>query len=591
MRTDRTVWMVLCCGLACVWVSGCLLQPSGIDEGLISRYQKSILERSPQRRAGEQGLDALRPLPEKLRPALKTVTDPLTGEAAVELSLEQAVRMALHSSPEIRVVGFDPAILREDVLQALAAFDVVVFAGFSQSWVDRDPSSSFLAGQTHTTGLEAGARGKTVYGTAAELKWENSRVSEDSVFASLSPRYESLMTLELAQPLLRGAGKDYNLAAVHLGEVGHKLGYAQFRQKVEEVVAQVVQTYWLLVQARGNLKIIQALLAQGEETLRKVRARQLLDAKPKIEVQQTIVAVEERRAALIRARKAVADVEDALARLLGDPRLNLMTDSRIRPTDEEPPAPPFTVDPIDQLVSALRHSPLLEQARLAIQAARINVGVARNETLPVLNLTVSTGIQGLAGGPSNAFEEMRKMDFIDYGLGLGFEYPWGNRAAEAKLRQRNLELHKAVATLQNLSDQVAVSVNEAIRQIQTSYAQIAAQERLLKALEANLEGLAASVEYGRGSYLLLLELILRQQDSLALSRRAKLQAMVDVKNAQSRLAQLTGTVLQQHHIKLMVEAEAARAAPPPTPPATRTPTTMPATRPRLPLRLPATAPG
>jgi outer membrane protein len=553
MTVRRGAWIAICCGWLGACLPGCWITPAEIDESLLTRYQQSILMRSPQQRAGADGLNLLRPVPEKERMSLKMVKDDLTGEDAVELSLERVLRMALASSPEIRVVGFDPAISREDMVAAAAAFDVAVFGGAERTWTDHNTGSTFQTGRSETTAGEAGLRNRNIFGGQVELKWDMTRSWDDSAFTTLNPRYESTLTLALTQPLLRGGGPDYNLAALHLAEVGQKVSYSQFRQKVEEVVAQVEALYWQLVQARGNLRILQETLKQGEETLRKVEARKGIDAREKLEVQQTIVAVESRRAALIRARKSVADVEDALARLVSDPRLNLMTDYRIRPVDAEPKVARFTVDPMDQLLTALKHSPLLEQARLGIEAAEISVRVAWNETLPALNLTGSTSAQGLRGNFMNAVDDRNTFDYIDYSIGVLFEYPLGNRAAQAKLRQQRFGQRQAVATLQNIADQVAVAVNETVRQIQANFEDIEAQEKVVRAVQANVEGLQAQLELGRQGYLFLLDQLLRQQDALGSARRAKLQAQVNFKNAIVRLAHLTGTALQMHHVKLMAE--------------------------------------
>ncbi len=571
----RTIWIASACGWVCLWLSGCVM-PSEVSESLLTRYHRTILDRSPQCRAGREGLDLLRPLPQDARKPLEVIQDDLTGEKGVRLSLEQAIRMALANSPEIRVVSFDPAISREEMVQAAAAFDVIVFASLSRSWTDRHQASTFGSDQTDATAAEAGLGKRNVYGGQAELKWSLSRTHDDNAFLTLNPAYESMMTFQLTQPLLRMAGKDYNLAALRVAEVSRDASYAQFRLKVEEIISQVEQIYWLLVRARGDMRIVQEILQYGQETLKKVRRRLNLDAREKLELAQTVAAVEQRRAALIEARKAVADLEDSLVRLLGDPQLNLMTGCRIVPSDRQPEVAKLTVDPADQLISALRHSPVLEQARLAIQSTEINVLVARNETLPVLNFVGSVGLQGLSGNRESAIEDMNTYNFMDYSIGLLFEYPLGNRAAKAAFRQRLLEQDKAMATMQNVADQLAVAVNEAIRQMQSNLEVIAAQDKVIRALKDNLDGLESAQELRGADYLMLLDQMLRQQQSLGMAKQTKLRARTDFRTARARLTQLTGTTLQQHQIKLIAESVAGYR---PGRVRTTAATTVPATQP------------
>jgi len=596
------VWLKLCCMGLVIGVSGCLIQPPEIDQGLLTRYQRSIRIRSPQRRAGQGGLDLLRPVDEEMPKPLETVHDDLTGQQAVRLSLRQAVRMALAHSPEIRVVSFDPAISREEMARAAAAFDFVVFGSIDQRWMDRNPSRAFETGRVHNTEAQLGLRNTNILGGQTELTWSVSRVNEEGLYTEPNPYYESILSLEVNQPLLRTAGPDFNLAELRLAEIGHKTSYAQFREKVEEVVASVETAYWALVQARGVVAIQQEVLEQARETLRRVKARRLLDAREKLEVQQTVVAVEQRNAELIRAKKVVADTEEALARLISGPDLNLLSGYRIKPDVSQPEIKDLTIDPADQLVNAMRHSPLLEQARLAIKTAQINVRLAENETLPALVLTGSVSAQGLKGNFKNATDNMQGYDYVDYGVGLLFEYPLGNRAAKARLRQQKFELDKSLENSQKVADQIAQAVNEAVREVQTTHQEVAAQDAVVQALQKNLEGLQAALEWGQQAYLFLLELILRQQESLGAARQARLQAMVNHKAALARLLQITGTTLHQYHVKLMMEqsAEAYRPARPsrrPAAPATvgasgpsTTPATVPATLPGMPATTPAVLP-
>ncbi len=59
------------------------------------------------------------------------------------------------------------------------------------------------------------------------------------------------------------------------------------------------------------------------------------------------------------------------------------------------------VDAADQLVQTLLHSPVLEQARLAISAGEVNVKVAQNQTLPQLDIQATVTPEGQAGPAGN----------------------------------------------------------------------------------------------------------------------------------------------------------------------------------------------
>ena len=543
-----TSWGLLC-GVIGIFVAGCVA-PGQIDDNLVTRYQRLVLARSPQRRIGAEGLDLLRPAADEAG-TFKIARDELTDTDGVRLSLDEAIRLAISNSLDIRVVSFEPAISREQMIQAAAAFDWVVFAGASHTRTDHHVSTAFPHYQARSIPLEAGVRKRTVTGGTAELAWDLTRTSDNSVLTVLNPNYESMLSLQLTQPLLRGAGPDYNLAALKIAQLGEKLSGSQFRQMVEQVVAETQTTYWALVQARRELQIQNDLLEKTIQTRDRVRARGALDA-TRVEIKQTEAAVETRRAALYRARQAIFDVQDRLARLLAVERMNPLRSCAIVPTTN-PVTSKVDIDPTDQLISALRYSPFMEQARLAIAAADVQVGVAKNETLPVLDLTASVGTQGMKGVGGRAAGESLTFDYLDHSVGLMFEYPIGNRAAGSRLRQRKFERLRSVTEMQNAADQVAVNVRTTLRQIETAFQEMQARKAATAASQAQLQALEDTEQIRGRLTPEFLNLKLTSQETLAAAERAEIAATIDFNTALARLAQITGTTLRQKNIKLAVE--------------------------------------
>jgi outer membrane protein TolC len=503
--------------------------------------------------------ETLESLAEQIRSALG---EPPAGAAepvpVVRLSAAEAIRLALANSVDIAVVAYDPAIARQELEEAQAAFDYTVFGSFSNAHSDENSGSALFGSQSRTIPFELGVRNRNTWGGEAALSWSLTRMTDNSAFTQPEPRYESITSLELTQPLLRFAGPAYNLAGVHLAQVGEQVAYSQFRQRVEETLSGVFELYWSLVRARENVRIQRRLLDRTMETLDQVKGRGGLDA-TKVVISQTAAAVASRRAALVTARKAVLDVQDQLARLLADRRLTPVELVLIEPTTE-PTTDEVVADPAEQLVAALRNSPLLEQARLAIEAAEINVRVARNETLPVLNFVASLDIQGLQQEGEEAVEEMLTTEYFSHSWGFNFEYPLGNRAALAALRRRKLERLQSVSELQNAADQVAVSVQEAFRQIVTSKRELQSQLEAVQASREQLQALDALEKKLAQLTPEFMQVKLQAQESLARAQNASIQAAADYRTALARLARVTGTILQQNGIKLAVEEVMAPSA-------------------------------
>ena len=100
---------------------GCV-SPGPVDSSDLGRSQQVLAERGPQQRLAEEGLGALKPQPTPALPGLDVVHDEQTGRKTINLSLDQAVMRALVNNLDIRVVSYDPAISRQQIIEAAAEF-------------------------------------------------------------------------------------------------------------------------------------------------------------------------------------------------------------------------------------------------------------------------------------------------------------------------------------------------------------------------------------------------------------------------------------------------------------------------------------
>lgn len=383
--------------------------------------------------------------------------------------------------------------------------------------------------------------------------------------------------LQVAQPLLRDAGPEFNLARLRIARTNQKISQADFRAKVEETVSNVITAYWTLWEARQEVPIRQDLLERARVTLEKVKARRDIDAAA-AEIHQAGAAVRQREILLDYAVKAVSDAQDALVKLLADPQLNLVGDCRVVPEDL-PGRSPLALDETDQLLAALQHSPALDKARLAIVLGDINVRIARNQTLPRLDLTGSAGYQGLGATEHEGLEKLGTLDYFSYTVGLALEYPLGNRERIAELRKQKLVRMKAVSQLQSAADQIAQAVKERLREIARSGREMELQKALVEDIRLELQALE-DIETLHGRLTPeFLNLKLGTQSALADARIAEMQAVRTFNLAISDLARITGTTLKEHAVDISLPAAGGEdswpAAPPERPPPS--PTTTQAT--------------
>lgn len=516
-------------------LSSCGLPPGEIDPSAIYHYQQRTLSVSPQAR-----IEPLRPDPEAAPgPALELVEAP-DGGRILRLTLDEAVYRALLNNLDIKVISFDPQISREQVVQAAAVFDTIVFAEGAFNLQDALSNSPFGASENTTYSTEMGLRQPLTTGGVVQLS-HGLEVTDTNIATIFDPGWTQRMSLSLTQPLLRDGGEAFNLASLRIARANHETSLAAFRAQVFDVVVQVQTLYWQLVRGRQELAIQQRLLDRTVDTYVQVWLRRDLDATG-VQTAQAQAAIEARRAQLVRAEKTVRDIQDQLVRVMADPAVTLLDDDVEVEPATDPSRAALTIDPAEQIALALRHSPELAQARLSVLANDIQVRVARNQLLPQLDLAAGVTFTGLDHDISSSWREMVNHDYISYNAALEFEYPIANRAARASLNEARLNRDRAVTVVQNTTDEIAQQIRQAVRQVETTHTEMMVQAAAVQANREYLEAIQAREEL-QPLTPEFLNLRLGAQEALSAAERAELQAVVDFNIAQATLTRLTGMSL------------------------------------------------
>jgi len=527
-------------------ISGCISEK--VDEqGIISSYQKTLVERGAQQRAGTEGLELLSPAPEPKLPELEVTEDKTTGKTVINLTLEEVVKRTLASSPEITAVSFDPSIAQEDLIKAVSEFDVAFFGRLNYEKEDNPTDSIFLGGQSTSRVWETGIKQKGITGAEWSLAWALTRNWDDLTTRTLSTRYEPMLSFQIKQPLLRDAWQKLNLAGVDIAKLNYRVALAAFRQRTEAVSADVISLYWTLLQARHDREVQQRLLDKTLETLKKVEDRRDIDATT-VHIKQAEASVKTREAVLYQVEKQVIDVQDALVRLLSDNQINLLSDFEVIPVTV-PNTTETRFEQSEALKLSLANNPEIQQARIGVEVAQINVDVAERQKMPKLDLVASTRMQGMTKYRNESNDRLYNGDYVSYAVGITYEIPLGNRQREAEFRRRRLERWKATSVLQNTSDQLAVQIKEGIRAAERSYKEIQVQKDAAKAAKIHLQALEDSEAIREKLTPEFLLVKLQAQESLAIAERAEIKAITDYNVSLVRLAQSMGTVLDMRYVR------------------------------------------
>lgn len=497
---------------------------------------------------------------------------------AMRLSLHEATRRALLHSYAIRVEGYNPAVEAARVVEAEARFDAAFFLNFQQNVQDQPTAPATtsqlgsllgsLGGDTDTTGgipasilslLQPQARGtktknttfqgglRKLLASGAQVRtgYEANRLWTSSPVTTLNPAYTNSLFFEISQPLLRGFGLDVTKAEIRLRQLDQEIAQQRYVRQVQQTVRQVEQSYWNLVAARRNLPILAELVAQTEQVLRYFEIRRQFDVQP-VQIANTQARLAARRAELISLLNQIGDAETRLKALMNDPSLPIPSEVAIVPT-AIPAIDAVLLNRLVEIKTALDNRPELAEARTAVQSARVGVTVANNQRLPQLDLLFRYTVSGLGGNADSAFDQLTEHDFVDYLVGVQFEWPIGNRAAEAVYRQSRLRLAQSIASVKQAIEQVIAEVDVAYRNIETLYREMLPNAAAVVAQADNLRAIQQRADRRDPTFL---DLELSTQEGLRTARQALLNTWVQYSVGIVNLELAKGTLLVYDNIRL-----------------------------------------
>jgi len=483
------------------------------------------------------------------RPTITYITrllerlDTIRRAEQLHLTLEDCLHRALSNSYAIEVERYNPAVETTRVVEAQAAFDAVFFTDIQKNKVDRPTGSQLASSDLDYFDSNYGIRKLLPTGMQVSAAYGLQRTKSSLSFQQINPEYFSDLALEMRQPFLRGFGIDYNRSLILLAKNDRRISDLAFERQVRDTLRNVEELYWKLVQARRNAAITARLLADYEGIYDFLDARQGFDITP-VQLAATSANLEQSRYVFIQARAEVFDAEDRLTAVMNDPQINLADDVEIIP-DDVPQMSKIIVDRLAEAQTALDHRPEIHEQELRVANAEIAVGRAKNQELPVFDLTFRYTIDGLSGTADSSFDEMTRHNFVEYYVGVQLEMPIGNRGPRAASRGARLRHSQAASALKSVFEEVILDVNLSTRRLSTNFDQLAPSFQAAQAREREVEAIVARAER---KDLNTLNSELGAREALANARRAIVIAMVDYNIAVIDLERAKGTLLRYNNI-------------------------------------------
>lgn len=502
-----------------------------------------------------------------------------------DLTEDELIRLAFENSEVIRSLGvrvlespagvttrLDPSIRGSDPFlgpaAALAEFDSQVSASLDSQNNDRVFNNAILGGDVQElvqdfTQLEATWQKRNTWGTQFDVRSIQTYDSNNRAGNRFPSFWETQLELGVRQPLLQGAGREFNLIAgpnarpglrfsngIWIARINTQISQADLEIALRDYLLDLYTAYWELRRQYVTYEsVVQARDVAFDlwKTVESKKASGLIGGEAYKEAQSRSTYYRYQRDVQSAlggggGSAGLYSAERTLRRLMGLPPTNL---ELLRPID--PPAMArFEFDLPDCVSKAISHRTELCRQRLQLQDKNLRLVAAKNFLLPQLDLIGRTRVRGfgddLGGGGQrfdSAADDFYSLDHQEWQFGVETSVSPRRRQAKAAVRNAMLEIQRERSILKEQERAVAFEVEDAVAEIQSAYLTMQSSIERLNASQQRLDSSEALYEAGK----LQLEFLIDATEELV---QAETQLAVDQSRyslSLVRLSRTTGTLL------------------------------------------------
>ena len=358
--------------------------------------------------------------------------DQLIHDGKLELSMQEAVELALENSMDIVVQRYNPWFADTGILKANAGgfggtTPGAVFGGSSAnnpllnydpvittvlSFDDRKSPinnpltsgtgtgiSSLAALATHTSIFNVQYSQGFSTGTIFFTAWDNSRNSASLSANLFNPSVNSTIFAGFQQQLLNGFGRSVNTRNIRIAKNNRKIADWAFTQQAINTVTNTIAAYWELVFARQFVKVQQQAVTVAEKLSNDNKKQLEIGTMAPLDVTRSESELANNRQNLVVAQTVQLQDQQTLKNAISkNPLAPNFVNVEIIPTDlpsrpEAIEAPTFE----DAVKEAFAKRPELQEEALNLLNGQIDLKATRSALLPTATLTAQYSSVGLAG--------------------------------------------------------------------------------------------------------------------------------------------------------------------------------------------------
>ena len=536
MNKNKTSIISLLCVCLAILVVGLALLVGGCDFYFDeSRYETVQIE--PQRL---QEIDALN-LEEVSKKPFPRDANEADVEAAAEqlaVTVQECRAIALENNLGLKVQLYAPTIADQSIAETRAAFEPLAFSRLDFIETDQPTSLELDASQQEVYSADVGVEFPLRTGGKVTFDLPFNYVKTNNIFSTLNPAYAADAYVNIDHPILRGAGIETNTHWIRIAIYGSQIARAQTKLEVIRVLAAADRVYWRLYAVRRELGVrkqeYDLAVSQRDRAQRMVSAEKAAE----IEVIRAEAAVAERLEAIILAENAVRDRQRDLKRILNKAGLDLDSPTIMIPATEPNPRH-YQLDEQRLMNYALDHRMELLELELQVAGDESAIQYYRNGTLPLLSVSYTYNVNGLGPTADDAYDLLLENRFVDHRVGLVFQLPLGNKAAQSRLRSAILTKLQRLATRDMRERLIQQEVLNTADQLDANWQRVLASRKSAILAKRTMEAEQRHFELGLQNSTEVLDAQTKYADAQSKAIRAEVEYQI----AQVDLAYATGSLL------------------------------------------------
>ncbi len=432
-------------------------------------------------------------------------------------------------------------------------------------------------------------------GTSFNVGWDNTRSSSNAA-NFFNPYVNSQLVVGFQQQLLQGAGRFINRRNILIAENNKKISDLAFSQQAITTITNTITAYWELAYARQNVQVNQEAVTVAQKLYTDNKKQLEIGTMAPLDVTRAESELATDQQNLIVAQTTRLQDELVLKNYISkDPLASNLLNVEIIPTDKPDAPEAITTMTFEEAVKlAFTKRPDLQEQFYNVKNAEVDVKATKNALLPLATLTGQFGPSGLAGngvvygqsvvtptgqptqvpivdangnpvnlyvggttvttpiaghtyaGFGTAQSQIFHNNYPDYNVGLNFQLPLRNRAAQADNIHAQLTLRQMEAQMQQYKNSALLDVRNTTIAVEQGRAQVQAASKARQLQQETFDAEQKKYRLGAST---VYNVILTQSD-LITAQGTELRALANLAEAKANYERALGRTLEVNAVTI-----------------------------------------